>query len=216
MLTKALRKIFERFWMSALYETSAGIKHRNQLISSDRTGIFSTGDVFTRPAASLLTNPDFLRDEHTLLGVPIPDTPHMALAAMLRDGKDAAHSEYVRRTAKGTLDFRPAAPVGRDFVDGLRRAFESELPIVESGNYKPVAVARVGGKEYAFDGKHRAATCAVLGIDVRCIDATLFLCDSFYHWAYRKACASKNRGHYRKHIEFFETLYGESGHGHDV
>jgi|LSQX01.1.fsa_nt_gb hypothetical protein len=42
-----------------------------------------------------------------------------------------------------------------------------------SNAYEPIVVYELDGKTYIFDGKHRAALCALLGKPVRCLKIDL-------------------------------------------
>ena len=206
-LRSAIHRLCGKRYVSALYETRVGIKCANQLVSSDFFDHFAVADLGSVPAHDLLLCIDGLKDSHTLLGLGIVDSPHFALVKAFSDGADVARTDYLARAANGTLDACPPRNAGRAYVEFLRDSYERTLQSVTSGDCEPVKVFRVGGRCFIADGKHRAAVCALLRIDPRCLDVTPAVFDSFFRWVYRRML--DGRGRYEKHIAFFEAALKE-------
>lgn len=204
MLARLVHKFCKRFDIALLYHSGVGVKCCNQLIRSERFSRFVQGGVFQVAGDQLRLGFDALGDEHTLLGVPIAESPHLELIQVIRSGKELASSRYVARAAQGTLDFRPPRKLDATFLRMLEQKCEKTLTAIQAGDFEPIKTVQVGGLAYIADGKHRAAACSWLGVPCRCVDASLLIQDSFYWWVYRKMKSRPAR--YRKHLQWFESL----------
>lgn len=203
MLRKWVGKFCTRFDVSMLYETRVGIKCSNSLMSSDRFECFASRDVQLVEAGDLQLGFDGLRDEFSLLGVALPDSPHVDLMRRMQENTEVSESDYFRRLRLGTLDFRPARPVREKNMASRRKRFIEVRSGIEAGEDEPIKVFRVAGAYFIADGKHRAAVCALLGRIVRCRDVTLALHDSFYGWVFRRMKKTPDR--FQRHLHWFEA-----------
>lgn len=120
------------------------------------------------PAEALLCPIDGLRDDLTLLGTPVVQSPTYAFLQALERGEPFFDTEYIRRYAAGTLDQRWPRNVRYLHPPEFWKKYAERRAQVLSGTYPPVRVFCTGGCYYVLNGKHRAALCALLGRDVRC------------------------------------------------
>ena len=204
MLRKWIHKACKRFDISALYCASVGIKCTNPLLASSRFNELTKPGVLELAPDRLRLGFDGLKDDFTLLNLPITDSPHFELMVRMENSKDLIDSPYASRLRAGTLDFRPQRRVAFKHLAARREKFVEARARVESGDYEPIKVITVGGDHFIADGKHRASVCALLGVQVRCLDSTAILHDSFYWWVWRKM--AKMPDQFQKHIRWFEAV----------
>jgi hypothetical protein len=204
MIQRLLHKLCQRMDVSLLYHSAVGIKCLNQLIRSDHFKWFVQGGVFHVSGDQLRLGFDALKDEHTLLGTSVAESPHFELVRMLQAGEDIAASQYARRVAGGRLDFRPRRKPDATFPRKLKEDSDRTLAALRSGNMQPVTTIEVGGSHYIADGKHRAGVCAWAGQPCPCVDASRIIHDSFYEWVHRKM--KRRATCYQKHIRWFESF----------
>lgn len=207
MIRRVINRLFRLADFASLYQTDVGIKSRNQLISSEMFSYHATGEVMEVSPDSLFLGWDGLRDQHTLLRRRVVDGPHLSLMRALSGEGHLGDSEYIKRSVQGTLDFRPPQRATRKFIGVLESVYHKKIVLVREKRYAPVKVIRVGRDLFIADGKHTAALCASLGLNVRCVDATTAMLDSFYWWVHRKMLRSRKQ--YQIHIRHYETLLGE-------
>lgn len=204
ILRKEIELLCRRFDVSILYYSRVGVKCINQLPDSDMFKHHATGDVFSVEASDLHLSTDRLKDRYTLLGRPVTQSPHYDLMQKLEKGIDIRESEYMKRLVVGALDARDPVKIGQAFIELMHRKFEEEYERLKTGECEPVKVAKVGGRLYISDGKHRAALCALLGLAPRCVDVSTVVLDSFNWWVYRKML--KKPSQFTKHIEFYRAV----------
>jgi len=142
------------------YENCYGIKGHNKAIFQLQS---KYDEVLINPEDVYLGF-DALKDEYTLLGVKMIDSPHYHLMKTIYSGENINGIDYVEREKKGTLDGRyELVPV--DHI----KLFSESLEKIKNDEYDPAIVYRVDGQIYAFDGKHRLALCLLLHKKCRCI-----------------------------------------------
>ncbi|HEU0008341.1 MAG TPA: hypothetical protein VFT34_00845 [Verrucomicrobiae bacterium] len=205
MLRKWIHKVSRRFDIAALYSTTVGIKCTNPLIASSRLDGLTNPGVFELSPGELRLGFDGLRDEFTLLKMPIAESPHLDLFRRIDSGNDLHDSPYAVRLRSGTLDFRPPRRVGEKHLTARREKFFEVRQRIQAGDYEPIKIIVVRGDHFTVDGKHRAAVCALLGRQVRCLDASAAVHDSFYSWVCRKM--EKTPAQFQKHICWFDAIY---------
>ena len=156
----------ERLHVVRFYTTSLGLKNINasQLLFNSFKG---NHELVKIPPSKLYLGPDFLRDKYTLLDCPVSESPHIGLMAALMKGEPIEKTDYIKRFLKGTLDWRSALIMPKDKTR-FQKKYECSLAEIQSGEYPPAVVYLQGGRYYIYDGKHRAALCALLGKEVRC------------------------------------------------
>lgn len=208
-LLARLDRLFRRWDVALLYETEHGIKCLNQIIRSEHFDLSASETSFQLSPTEILLGVDGLKDEHTLLGTRISESPHLDLVTCFEKGGDIRRCSYVRKAEEGTLDFRPRHKVTDEHVQTLRRQFGEQRGAIEQEKYEPVRTVRIFDRHYIADGKHRAATCALLDVPIKCVDASGLIHDSFFWWVQRKML--RNKAHYRKHIELFESILEHYG-----
>src|SRR6266540_1109990 len=86
MLRKWIHKVSRRFDIAALYSTTVGIKCTNPLIASSRLDGLTNPGVFELSPGELRLGFDGLRDEFTLLKMPIAESPHLDLFRRIDSG----------------------------------------------------------------------------------------------------------------------------------
>lgn len=194
------------FDISYVYFSSVGIKHFNTPITKSAFDYFiSEQGVFELPVAKLLIGPDNLKDSYTLLGTPISDSPYNELMQSLNTGQDLHQTEYIGRVPSGILDNRRARPIDTHYLSSLRQRFESQKALIQRDAYHPIKGVFVNGEYYIFDGKHRAALCAILHKTPRCVDVNFLKYDSWCFWLHAKM--QKQPDAYRKHLAYFGQIF---------
>ena len=206
--SQGFRQIIDLFCrrldLSLLYENKYGIKCFNQLINSDLFDFFESNIVFESPCDQLYIAFDGLKDQYTLLNTCILNSPHFDLVKCLKDNRNPKFSSYVERVQKGILDFRPAQKISTSYLLKLNKKYAQKRIAILNNNYAPVKVVKVFNKYFIADGKHTAATCALLGRSVKCIDCSKLMGDSFFWWIYNKML--KKEKEYKIHIEYFKLV----------
>lgn len=199
----ALRKLAKRNTFTVLYETKVGVKNLYSIFDP----VFQTEDenvIYVR-ASELYLDFDALRDKYTLCDVPLGKSPHLDFLKKIDAGIDIRETDYIRRVERGTIDMRPPRFVNNNMLTFFKAKFKERKEEVSTGNYRPVSIYVMNGKYYIADGKHRAAMCALLGVDVKCIIiGNRYLEDSFYQWVCKKML--QNPSQYNKNISFFERF----------
>jgi len=196
--------ILRQFDISLLYENKYGVKCFNQLLTSDSFIFYSTGDDFELPCGKLFICFDGLKDVHTLLNTCVLSSPHLDLVRCIDFDNDLEFSSYVQRDAKGLLDFRLSRKITKNYLMNLRNKFSEKKTAILENCYDPIKVVKVFDRYYIADGKHTAATCALLNVSVKCVDCSLLIFDSFFWWIQKKML--KNKEQYTKHLEFFNLV----------
>lgn len=171
-LWRFLIKLTRKFKISMLVDKKVGIKNLNyNLLVTPPT----SNTIISINPTELFLGPDFLVDQYTLLNRPLLESPHYELVEALSDNKDVKQTEYYRRYAKGTLDWRYLS--NPKMVAHFYRKFVDSKNNVLNGTYEPIKIYKVGQVYYIYDGKHRAAMCALLKLSAKCevvdLDAAL-------------------------------------------
>jgi len=159
-------EVFKRLHIVRFYSKAVGLKNTNASILISYS--HSSGNIHTIDSSKLHLGPDYLKDQYTLLDCPITESPHVGFMAALMNGKPIKETDYIRRFLNGTLDWRSPLIMPKDKMR-FQKKFERSLSEIQSGEYPPAVVYLQGGKYYIYDGKHRAALCALLGRPVRCM-----------------------------------------------
>lgn len=194
---KAISKLWSDCHLFCFYKGKYGIKNinLNQLVFPGNTVL----NKLEISPSLLCLGPDFLKDKYTLLDTPLVNSPHAELMSLLYNGKEFADSEYIKRYYHGYLDWRR----GIKDIDPSRFKKKNKTIVdsVLSGNYEPVKIYQIGGSYYVFDGKHRAALCAVLGKDVKCaVVSSDIACAGVWNRLFTYVKGNKS---YNKHAEFY-------------
>lgn len=174
-MTKAIRCIFWKFmnkiarWLNLFwaFKSSVGIKQLNmsRLVNPGKW----TGTSCEMDPAQLLLGPDFLKDQYTLLGTSLADSPHYSLVKTIAEGGRIEDTDYFHRFRSATLDWR-LWQSSRSNSSKFVNSFEKSKSEILEDKYPPIIVYKVSDKKYVFDGKHRAAMCLLYGHSVKCIE----------------------------------------------
>lgn len=203
-IARLFNQLCKRMDISVLYHSKIGVKCMNQLIASEIFTFYQPSNPNVIPIDQLYLCWDGLKDAHTLLYHRVLDSPHAELMEILKNGREVTCSEYISRVSRGTLDFRPAYTCDRNYIRNLYHTYNEKRELIESGNYEPIKVCKIGQQHFIADGKHTAALCASMRVAPKCIDVSLVIYDSFLWWVYHKML--QHRTEYGKHIEFFESI----------
>lgn len=199
------RVLHKKLFISRVYKTKKGIKYTYPLIALRDAFKLDKPEFILNPEDMLL-DMDFLRDEYTLCNCPITDSPHYELMRTLSQGGDIAKTSYIRRFRTGTLDWRNPMIVSSKDIHHFEQTYSKRCQEIQSDTYLPIQVYNYNGRYYILDGKHRAALCALMGRQVRCIEVSHdFLYDSFNAWMFEKMKTEPNS--FKKNIEFIEGVY---------
>lgn len=198
ILWKSISRVWSDCHLYCFYDGKYGIKNinLNQLVFPGQTVL---KEIEISPCL-LRLGPDYLKDIYTLLDTPLVDSPHAELMSLLYNGKECDNSEYIKRYYYGYLDWRR----GIKDIDPNRFMKKNKDIVysVLSGNYEPVKIYHVGNFYYVYDGKHRAALCAVLGKDVKCaVVSSDIACAGVWNRLFTYVKSNKS---YSKHTDFYE------------
>ena len=150
----------------------------------------------------LYLGPDFLKDEYTLINKQLIDSPHYGLMLAIREKKDIRNTEYIRRFNLGELDWRHSRPMPKNF-EFYYKKYEDSMKAIIEGSYRPIIVYFQDNRYYIYDGKHRAALCALLGVTINCIVVGNEIANSdLWHYMF---CMINNHNDYSKHITFHNS-----------
>ena len=162
----AIERILRLVGCSYTYVSSTGVKTLNPSSVCLNKSIVKKHEI---DPTQLYLGIDGLKDEYSLLDTNILDSPHYSLVKRLNGNLQIEESDYVLRMINGSLDERRAI-IGylKDhyFENTFRLAYNS----LQEKKYSPIITYQVNGRYYILDGKHRAATAALLGINsVKCV-----------------------------------------------
>lgn len=191
---RLIEKICQRFRIIHIYESKVGIKGIYGLKSRPYTPISNA--VFECTPERIFLGIDYLKDKYTLLNCPLLDSPHYALMKALQGKQDLSQTDYFRRYESGTLDGRVAS-LKHSSYEYFEKAFAKRVEEISHSNEEPVYVYRIGDKTYIYDGKHRAALCALLGKTIKCQE----VCKDQFGYAYNLI---KGKDSYSKHLTLFQ------------
>lgn len=199
-------KLAKKFCYTRLFETKTGIKIVNAHMRNEN---FHHSDIFYLNGEEIYLGFDALKDEYTLCGKTIIESPHFELMRLLDNGEQIESSEYCVRYKNGALDGRYPVIVNAKEIERFHNYFCKRKDEVENDIYLPVQVYKVGKLYYLADGKHRAALSCLMGKKIKCIEISNdFLKDSTRMWIYERM--KKNNSCYKKNIELFETMIHET------
>lgn len=197
ILYRVVEKLCSVFHIIKVFETSKGLKNIN-MRSVSNLGKTGTSVDLELDCNELFLGPDFLKDDYTLLGCPVSLSPHRFFMEAFLHNTDLYETEYVKRTINGTIDWRRPQKV-KD-LSYWKGRFKKVYPCVDNDSYSPVVVYLRKGKYYIYDGKHRAALCAMLGRKVKCTLIPDNCVTGFYGRYFFSIM--KNKKGYDKHIDF--------------
>lgn len=159
-------RVFKKHNISMFVKTKVGIKNINMGCLT-HTVKFLPAIITEMDPEKLYLGPDFLVDKYSLLDCPLLDSPHYSFIKAIQNQESIDETDYYKRYIRGTLDWRHCQ-LGRKNNDVFFSKNEvSKIKIIED-NYEPVTVYLWNNIYYIFDGKHRAALCALLGKQVKC------------------------------------------------
>lgn len=194
---KAAEKICATFHIIKIYENGTGLKNIN-MCSVSNIGKTDALEHFELDCNKLFLGPDFLKDKYTLLDCPVSQSPHRHFMAALYNKENLYETDYIKRFIKGTIDWR--RPYRVNDVSYWENRFTRIYPTVADGSYAPVLVYQKNAKYYIYDGKHRAALCAMIGKKVKC-DLIPENCVTGFYGKYFFDLLKTKKG-YEKHIAF--------------
>lgn len=119
-------------------------------------------------AQELYLGIDFLKDTYSLIDVPLRNSPHYHLMESLQDDGEWESTEYVSRMLTGALDERYEILAFYRNKSYFHNCYQKRKAEIGQNQKKLVSVYQLNGRYYLHDGKHRAALCALMGIDVPC------------------------------------------------
>jgi hypothetical protein len=164
---RMLQAFSRRMGLSCIYKTPVGIKALNALYGFPR---MLPKPPFSLSPRELFLDADYLVDEYTLVGMSLPDSPHCSLMKAIMDGRPIETTDYAARFQCGTLDVRNPSYLSRPRIQRMLSLFQARLDETKNAAYPPVVVYRHKNRYCIFDGKHRAALCAAMGLDVMCVE----------------------------------------------
>lgn len=186
-----------KFHISHIYKTSKGVKGIYGFPSILKVPIGN--NIITLSANDLYLGVDLLCDDYTLLDCPLMQSPHYFLMKAIKEGKAISETDYIKRMKSGTLDARVGA-----YIKNYQKFYDKYAlreGDAESDNYPPVLIYQIGGKNYIYDGKHRAALLAYKERPIRC----QLVDNNFFGGGFELIATDIN---YSKHINLF-TQYKE-------
>lgn len=162
-------KFCRHYHISYIFETSVGVKSISGIKALSPIPLVN--ETFESNAEDLFLGIDYLKDEYTLLDRPLINSPHYLFMKALMEKADLSKTEYIQRLEKGTLDARVASKKHTSFTY-YEDMFDKRMSELKSDMLQPVYVYRIAGKTYLYDGKHRAALCAITGKPIVCLEVS--------------------------------------------
>lgn len=201
---RVLEKICPKFNIYLFIKTHTGIKSVNiDRLYGDNTLVYNHEDIIAVEPSNLFLSIDYLSDKYTLLDICVLDSPHYSLIEAVNSGKDLRKTDYYKRFVTGKLDGRHC--LRERGASYFYEKNENAKRSIEQGDYEPVVVYLLNGRYYICDGKHRAALCAYMKKDVRCVvvpSITGFKHRAINKEIYRIMAGDKN---YSKHINYLNN-----------
>lgn len=193
--------LMRRMNICAIKKTKYGVKGLNNWYGSP---IPVSNKCIYLSSEDLFLEKDFLKDDYTLVNVNISNSPHYDFMNSLLTGKNIKSTDYIKRFEGGFLDGRLPSYVSKKKIAEMKRIFEKMVNEVTLDEYEPVLVYNSNSKYYIYDGKHRAALCALFNKKVKCVlIKKIDLSDSIVFSKYKLI---KNNNKYLKTINFLEML----------
>lgn len=191
------------------FENECGIKAYNKPV------FYLSGSIPTKimdlDPNDLFLGFDGLYDNYTLIDVPIGQSPHYELVRRLNDNLRIEDCDYLKREEKGTLDGRLGRKTVNDDFSRLTNQFLNSKQAIESGNYAYPIVYQLNKRYYIMDGKHRAAVCKLLGVNVRCEVIDLVAIKSYPYLSGIYPIMRDNEDKYKKNIIHICQILSEGG-----
>ncbi len=194
--------LFKSLSISHVYFNRVGLKAFNPQIGKDDLEKYFGQDILLSSSEKLYLLPDFLFDDHTLLGREIGDSPHYELMQKLQKRESIQETEYIKRSNTGTIDMRPSYKFKESFYRSL---WEDRMKDIENGAIKPILIVKVHGSNYILDGKHRAALLKLLNLDYPCIVLENIDLKLYFAQLWNKI-KGKQSGRFKKHTAFYGQL----------
>lgn len=203
---KLREKIARIFCYTRLFETKTGIKIINAHMRNEE---LIHSDIFYLNGENLYLGFDALKDNYTLCGSAITESPHLELMKLLDKGEKIENSEYCIRYKKGALDGRYPVIINDKEIQRFHDYFSRRKYEIENDIVLPVQVYKVSGIYYLADGKHRAALSYLINRRIKCIEISNdFLKDSTRLWIYERM--KKSNSCYKKNIELFNKMIAKT------
>lgn len=202
-------KLLKRVRCVRFYQSRFGVKNfgASRLIGGRG---FCNNTIIEIAPQNLYLGPDFLKDDFTLLECPLLESPHYHLMEVIHTGKPLSETDYMKRFTNGCLDWRRGQPMPKSFDHWYIKNNTARKKIIR-GDYKPVIVYQQDNKYYIFDGKHRAAMCAQLGLSVKCCVVGSDVANADL-WHYMFSIVG-DRADYSKHITFHNNYLSSQLNG---
>ncbi|PHN01468.1 hypothetical protein [Flavilitoribacter nigricans] len=202
-LTNRIDKVFQTLGLRTLYENKYGIKALNPVMKSVLLEAYQDRPYEMIDPGKLSLGVDGLKDRHTLLHVPLSDSPHFFLMTQFESQRAVDKSaDYYKRSITGTLDLRRAR-----IPDVSFKTYKERKAAILNDQYAPIFIVKNTPFHLIVDGKHRAALCLQLGKPVSAIFINDFFRDSHFYWLMQKMVNSTNTTAFEKHLTFFRTIF---------
>ena len=120
-MIRIINKISRLLCVSILYETKYGIKCTNQL---NKFGISAVLHSIEVDPNTLYLGFDALKDDYSLAGRSLIESPHLAFIKCIDNGGDIFKTDYILRYKKGFLDGRPAASLKKNSKERFYNIFK--------------------------------------------------------------------------------------------
>ena len=198
ILYSLIEKILDKLNVIKVYKTKVGIKnfHMNKVASIGNPIIIER---LYLDVNDLYLGPDYLKDNYTLLDYKIITSPHYEFLKFLDNDDNIKGCNYVKRLEKGILDWRRKVFVNKKTINDWKQKYKIRKKQIQGDLYESVIVYKYDDKYYIYDGKHRAAMCALLNKKVKCDVVDGNFITSFYPKYLYKLMNDKD---YKKHLKF--------------
>lgn len=195
---RAEEELYKKLHLFRFYFTNFGLKNigASQLIEATS---FHGIEVIELQPNQLFLGPDFLKDQYSLLDRSIYQSPHYDFVRAQKNGNDLMSTEYIKRYIAGTLDWRRGTYKPTDYIF-FHNQYETITTAIHDGVCPPVITYQMSERYYIFDGKHRAAICAMLDVPVNTIVVNSEIANANV-WHYMFALIDEKK-EYSKHTDF--------------
>lgn len=198
---RIIESAYRKLKVIKVYKDKFGIKNINMYLVADIGTPRVLQKIELKPE-DLFLGPDYLKDNYTLLDTCLLSSPHYGFMKCLLNNGDLKSTDYARRYSNGTLDWRRGYPLEKK-ITGWKKTFQIKREKALNGDTQAIRIYKNNGKYYIYDGKHRAALNAILGLPILCDEIELNNIVSFYG---RYMFEFMNGNDYKKHKAFIEEI----------
>ena len=130
-----------RYHINHIFKTKVGVKG---ILGIPQPGVTPlNSETMVLEPGELFLGVDYLKDQYTLLGYNIVDSPHYKFMEAIRDKEDLSNTDYIKRFENGTFDGRRGMPKQQQFQRYLDK-YNCRISEIDKSQVIPVKVYKIG------------------------------------------------------------------------